>query len=721
MTPAREPLMFGEQLRVLGYELLEPLGQGGMGEVWRARDRKLDRMVAIKFIGPTGGPDATARFEVEARALARINHSNVVAVYQLGEVDGLPILVYELVDGTALDRLIGKLNWDQTLAVICDLARGLAAAHQAGVLHRDLKPANAMLTTDGVAKLIDFGLAKLDVVLAPIASSSGPLDAAAPIQPASMPPVIVALADSTADLSTDRYVPESHARTRAQGLTSADSLLGTPRYVAPEIWMGKQASPATDVYALALIAWELLSSQHAHVGATGPELARMIVEQPLVKLSQLRPDIPAALAEIIDRGVAKRPLDRYRTATEFLEALERLRAKPSARPLVQRDPIVMPITRWIRAGELNLALQHFGDGPHELVFIPSWVSHCEAAWRFPPYASFMTRLGRLARVTVFDKRGTGMSDRIAHPVPVEQRMLDIGAVLDALELDSAVLFGMQDGGAIASVFTAMFPERVRGFIWYASARRLLEADDYPCGMPAPMFAEICAAVATHWGTPLFADFAAPSLAHDPEFLAWWSEYLRNGASPGTARWMLELNATLDIAPVLQAISTPTLLAHRRGDRMMPLRGGKIVADAIQGARWRELDGDDHLPWVGNGDALLEAIAEFLAELEQPPAHSRRLLTLLACGDELRRCRGPVDALYQALAGNFAGPILVDMGASDGALEQSMAQRLARLADRPAGSVFAGENAVVLAGGSGLSFELLDALAPDRVYAVTDSR
>jgi serine/threonine protein kinase len=255
MPPAREPVVFGEQLRALGYELLEPLGQGGMGEVWRARDRKLDRMVAVKFIGPTGGPDATARFEVEARALARINHPNVVAVYQLGEVDGLQILVYELVDGISLDRLIGQPTWEQTLGIICDLARGLAAAHQAGVLHRDLKPANAMLTTDGVAKLIDFGLAKLDVVLAPIASSSGPIDAAAPVQPASMQPVLAPSPDSTAELSIDRQVPESHALTHAQSLTRADSLLGTPRYVAPEIWLGKQASPATDVYALALIAW----------------------------------------------------------------------------------------------------------------------------------------------------------------------------------------------------------------------------------------------------------------------------------------------------------------------------------------------------------------------------------------------------------------------------------------------------------------------------------
>jgi serine/threonine protein kinase/pimeloyl-ACP methyl ester carboxylesterase len=717
MPPAREPAVLGEQLHALGYELLGPLGQGGMGEVWRARDRKLDREVAIKFLAPTGGSKSTARFQVEARALARINHPNVVTVYQLGEVDGQPILVYELVDGKSLDKLIGKTTWQQTLAIVCDLARGLAAAHQAGVLHRDLKAANAMLTADGVAKLIDFGLAKLDGVLTPISTSSWPNDVAASALPASMQPAVDA--DDTAELSIDQLAPESHAHTEADGLTHTDTMLGTPRYVAPEIWLGKPANAATDVYALALIAWELLSSHHAHVGADGAALGRMIVEQPLAKLSQLRPDIPVALANIIDRGVAKRPLDRYRTAAELSDALEQLRAKPMPQPVEHGSPMAAPITRWIQAGDLNLAIQRFGDGPLELVYVPSWVSHCEAAWRSPAYTSFMARLGRLARVTVFDKRGTGLSDRLADPLPVEERVLDISAILDALEIESAVLFGVQDGGAIASVFTAMYPERVRGLIWYASARRLLWSEDYPYGMPASMFEDICAAVLAHWGTPLFADFAAPSLARDPEFLAWWSEYMRNGASPGAAKWMLELNATLDIAPVLPAISVPTLIAHRRGDRMMPLAGGKIVADAIQDARWCELHGDDHLPWVGNQDSLLVAIAEFLGELGPPPKKQRRLLSLLACGDERQRCEGPVDALYRALRGSFAGPVLVDTGVGDGQFERRMTERVERLAGQRPGRVFAGENAVVLAGGSGLSFELLDQFAPDRVYAVSN--
>jgi serine/threonine protein kinase len=753
--PAPEPPVHSGRLRGLGYELLEPLGHGGMGEVWRARDLKLDREVAIKFIAAaTGSEHATQRFGLEARALARISHPNVVAVYSLGEIEGQPFLVYELVDGTSLDELIGELSWTRALAIIIDLARGLMAAHQVGVLHRDLKPANAMLTADGVGKLIDFGLAKLDGELLPILAA---IDDVEPSQDAvpvrflrSTTGELSVRPDLTEDLTEDRHAPSNHEHTNAQGLTRADTMLGTPRYVAPELWLGKPASASSDVYALALVAWELLSSRHAHVGAVGPELARMIVDVPLPKLSELRPDLPLSLAAVIDRGVAKRPLDRFRTAAEFCEALDRVRtqlstttapsgsatgasgpsvsgpsgsgpwvlARPSSGPI--SGVITLPLhepTRWVAAGDLNIALQQFGSGPNNVLFVPSWVSHVEAAWRFPPYASFMSRLGQFARVTVFDKRGTGMSDRIGSPVPIEERMLDIPAILDALELESVVLFGMQDGAALASVFAAAQPERVEGLICYASARRLLEAADYPFGMPAPMFAEICGAVMAHWGTPLFADFAAPSLAQDPEFLAWWSEYMRNGASPGTAKWMLELNATMDIAPVLPAIGVPTLVAHRRGDRMMPLPGGKMVADGILGARWIEFDGDDHLPWVGDSDSLLAVIAEFLADLEQLPRHPRRLLSLLAADGQVRRCRGPVDALRQALAGRFGAPALVEVGASDTDLEREMSERLALLHEYPAGSVFAGESAVVLCGGSGLRFEPVPAFARERLFEV----
>jgi pimeloyl-ACP methyl ester carboxylesterase len=244
----------------------------------------------------------------------------------------------------------------------------------------------------------------------------------------------------------------------------------------------------------------------------------------------------------------------------------------------------------------------------------------------PDYAAFMHRLGRLARVTVFDKRGTGMSDRINSSIPIEERMLDIGAILDALDIESAVLLGIQDGGAIASMFAACRPERVRGLIWYAAARRLLQADDYPFGMPAAMFEQVCAAVEPNWGAPLFAEFVAPSRAEEPEYLAWWADYIRNGASPSTAKWMLELNATIDIAPLLPTIGVPTLVMHRRGDRMMPLPGGKLVADGILDARWVELDGHDHQPPRRGWGRVLVCP-------HPAPGHAPR-------GTDPRRARGP---------------------------------------------------------------------------------
>jgi serine/threonine protein kinase len=695
------------ELRALGYELLEILGTGGMGQVWRARDLRLARDVAIKFInGAMHGAQARERFEVEARSLARVTHPNVVSVYQLGEFDGHPFLVYEIVEGVGLDRLIGDLTWQRALAIALDLARGLAAVHQAGVLHRDLKPANAMLTLDGIAKLIDFGVAKLDGELIDQAfdlSSSESRTLTEPLEDR---------ADQTEEIAEDMLAPSMQQGSTC-GITLTNTLLGTPRYIAPEMWLGKPASPVSDVYTLGLITWEMLTGTQAYQSVPGTDLMRAIVDTPLPSIAELCPDVPEEFGAIVDRAVSKRPLDRFQTAAEFGDALQRMTWH-------LRAPMRPPATRWIRTGELSIAMQRFGDGPLDLVFIPAWVSHCEAAWRLPAYATFMHQLGRLARVTVFDKRGTGMSDRINASIPIEERMLDIGVLLDALRIDSAVLLGVQDGGAIASMYAASQPDRVRGLIWYAAARRLLIADDYPFGMPAPMFSEVCAAVEPNWGAPLFAEFVAPSRVHDPEYLAWWADYLRNGASPSTAKWMLELNAKIDVAPLLPAIGVPTLVVHRRHDRMLPLPGGKLVADGIVGSRWVELDGEDHQPWLSDTAALLTELGNFLAVVDDLPRHQRRLLSLLARPGQIQTCTGPADAMRRALDAKFDSPALVHAGSTITNPEQ-VARRLIDLIQQldsvSAGTVLATADAVSLAAGAQLKFERFEAGMGETLFEV----
>ncbi len=342
----------------LGYELLELLGSGGMGRVWRARELSLDRQVAIKFIADaTDDPASRARFLVEARALARIQHSNVVVVYQLGEVEGQPFLVYELVEGTSVDALIGSLSWRRALAISRDLARGLAAAHEAGVLHRDLKPANAMLTSSGVAKLIDFGLAKLlseskgepaSDGLDPTTSGTwralGGLAARAlghqsgTIAGVSSEWTI----DADADPSPIGDLDETHID---PAVTRAGTLLGTPRYIAPELWLGKPATPRTDVYTLGLVAWEMLSGCRAHAGLDQIELIKTIIQRPLPELGVLCPEVPPELSRIIDRAVRKEAAARYGSATELLAALEQATDDLQAlgrlpRPHHRGDPMI---------------------------------------------------------------------------------------------------------------------------------------------------------------------------------------------------------------------------------------------------------------------------------------------------------------------------------------------------------------------------------------------
>jgi hypothetical protein len=295
-------------------EILRPLGAGGMGSVFLAREAHLDRLVAVKFVAAdTRDPHGVARFHVEARALARLQHPNVVAVYRLGEVDGRPYLAYEYVDGQRVDRLRLPLAWPEVLAIILGVARGLAAAHAAGVLHRDLKPANLMRGPGGEVKILDFGLARI-------------FDPAAGMLPAEEhdPFVLPPLANTSATWDASSI---SSGR-----LTSHGSLVGTPLYLAPELWEGAAPTPRVDLYALGLIAYELLLGYHPRERLGGLELAQQVRDHDLPRLSEEVPGAPRPLTELIDRLVARDPAARPLSAQVVRDELEVLRAL--YRPLV---------------------------------------------------------------------------------------------------------------------------------------------------------------------------------------------------------------------------------------------------------------------------------------------------------------------------------------------------------------------------------------------------
>ncbi|HYH06982.1 MAG TPA: alpha/beta fold hydrolase [Thermoanaerobaculia bacterium] len=289
-----------------------------------------------------------------------------------------------------------------------------------------------------------------------------------------------------------------------------------------------------------------------------------------------------------------------------------------------------PKTHYARSGDVNIAWQLLGDGPVDLVFVMGWVSHVEMFWAEPTFARFLTRLSGFSRLIVFDKRGTGLSD----PVPLsqlpslEQRMDDVRAVMRAARSRRAVLMGVSEGGPLCALFAATYPEQVAGVVIIGGYARRLWAPDYPWGPSADERDKFIAALEREWGGPFGIEARAPSMCADPEFRRWWATYLRMGASPGAAAALTRMNAEVDIRNVLPSIRVPALVIHRTGDRCLRVEEGRYLAERIPGARLVELPGDDHLPFVGDQEAILAAVERFVDEIGDSPQAARVLATLL---------------------------------------------------------------------------------------------
>ncbi|MBD0330174.1 MAG: adenylate/guanylate cyclase domain-containing protein [Thermoleophilia bacterium] len=287
-------------------------------------------------------------------------------------------------------------------------------------------------------------------------------------------------------------------------------------------------------------------------------------------------------------------------------------------------------TRYAKSGRFNVAYQVLGAGARDLVVIPIWVSHLEAAWEYPPLAAFYRRLASFARVIVFDKRGTGLSDRVPDDVvpTLEDRMDDVVAVMGAAGSEQAALFGMHEGGAMAALFAATHPERANALVTFGMFARRLAADDFPLGWTAERRREWLEQIERDWGDPVGVEEITPTAAADPGFREWWARYLRVGASPGAARALAEMNSAIDVRDVLPSVRVPTLVLHRAGDRRVSVQEARWIADRIPRARLVELPGEDHLPWVGDQDAVLDEVEEFLTGVRRGPDPDRVLATLL---------------------------------------------------------------------------------------------
>jgi pimeloyl-ACP methyl ester carboxylesterase len=270
-----------------------------------------------------------------------------------------------------------------------------------------------------------------------------------------------------------------------------------------------------------------------------------------------------------------------------------------------------PRTHYANHGDVQLAYQVVGGGPIDLVFAPGWVSHLDYVWAEPSFACLLVRLAAFARLILFDTRGTGLSDRTANlPTPAE-RVDELRAVMDAAGSLRAALLGVSDGAAICSLFAASHPERTGALITFGGYARGTSATDYPFGRTHADHQKFADAILREWGGPVGLDDRAPSRASDAKLRTWWSRYLRMGATPATAASLARLNADLDVRGALAAIRVPSLVLHRTGDRMVPVATAHDLVDRIASARFVELPGCDHLPFVGDQDAIVDAIERFL--------------------------------------------------------------------------------------------------------------
>jgi class 3 adenylate cyclase len=287
----------------------------------------------------------------------------------------------------------------------------------------------------------------------------------------------------------------------------------------------------------------------------------------------------------------------------------------------------VPVTQYAQIGELSIAYQVLGNGPLDIVHIPSWITNVEENWNEPGYARFLHRLASFSRLILFDKRGTGLSDRVAGMPTLEQRIEDVQAVMAAVGSERAALFGSTEGSAMSALFAATYPERTRALVMYGAYARRIRSVDYPWGPNDRERQQFLDGIRRDWGGPAGLDMLARDAREDPNFREWWSGYLRRSSSPGAALALTTMNSGIDIRHILPTIRVPTLVLHRSGDPLCPVEGGRYIAAHIPGADYVEVPGRDHLPFVGDIDALLDPVEEFLTGAP-PVVETDRVLTTI---------------------------------------------------------------------------------------------
>jgi serine/threonine protein kinase len=532
------------------FRVLGKAGQGGMGVVYRAHDTKLNRDVALKFVTYLGdpNPELNERLRREARSLAALSHPNIVAIHDIDEVAEGPFLVLEWINGRALSDASFSLplSIQDFQRIALPVAEALGAAHDQGIIHRDIKPSNVLISNDGRAKVVDFGLAKVR------------------------------------DFD------------REQILTAGT--IGTVAYMSPEQARGDELRPASDVFSFGILAYELLSGERPFKGNGPGAVLSAIMGGHHTSLRQLRKDLPDQIVSIVERCLEKNPDRRFANGRELAESLRLGFAGGTTPDLegptrqISRDFSSSATQQDIRycmtSDGVHLAYSVTGKGPL-LVRVLGHFTHLEMEWEWPELRHFWERLAESFTVVRYDGRGTGLSDRFAVEFTEQTRQLDLEAVLKAVDSEKAILLGISEGGWTSAIYASQHPGQISHIILYGAYCRGAQARP---GYDAEEDEALLTLMRKGWGrdTPAFrqvftSNFFRPDA--DPKLIAHFNEMQRASADPETAaRYHQSVHSRGDGSELFRNLKVPTLVVHSRDDMAVSADEGRLLASLIPGAQ-----------------------------------------------------------------------------------------------------------------------------------------
>jgi class 3 adenylate cyclase len=287
-----------------------------------------------------------------------------------------------------------------------------------------------------------------------------------------------------------------------------------------------------------------------------------------------------------------------------------------------------PATHYARSGDVHIAYQVLGEGPVDLVLVPGWVSNIECLWEYPPCIEFLQALASFARLIVFDKRGTGLSDRVAFLPSLETRIDDLRAVLASVGSVRALLCGYSEGGPMCALYAATYPSQTAGLVMVGSYAARAQRPEAPWGRTRQQLDEFCRRCESDWGAPIAIEQVMPSVATDAAARQWWARFLRMSASPAAVVALNRMNHEIDVRALLPAVQCPALVLHAREDKQVDVRCGRELAALLTGARYVELDGADHVPWGDQRSRIVAEIETFVGSLGAPAEPERVLATVL---------------------------------------------------------------------------------------------